>query len=82
MARYKYDANPGSKLTKKIKSRAAGIKFYEKTVRICLPILTFRGQIGLGAIEKAGPVRQDPVFPGSRETTFSKSICRRRAGGG
>jgi hypothetical protein len=82
MAHHKYDANSAPKTTKKIKSRAAGIKFYEKTVRICLPILTFERQNGPGAIEKADSVRQNPTFPGVRERPLSQSICRRRAGGG
>jgi hypothetical protein len=82
MAHHKCDANSASKTTKKIKFRSNGIKFYEKTVRICLPILTFSRQIGLGAIEKADSVRQNPHFRGQREGPFSQSVCRRRAGGG
>jgi hypothetical protein len=82
MAHHKCDANSTSKTTKKIKFRSNGIAFYEKTVRICLPILTFARQNGHGAIEKADSVRQDPTFPGVRESPFSQSVWRRRAGGG
>jgi len=68
-------------MTKKIKSRTAGIKFYQKTVRICLPILTFWRQNGLGASAKADSVRQNPHFRGPRERPFSQSIRQRHGGG-